>query len=346
MNHGELAHWEQTYQKISGVLTEARHTAWRSINTTMLTAYWEVGRVIVEGEQQGKKKAGYGENLIKSLSERLSKEFGKGFSISNLKDMRLFYLRYPKSQAVPSFLSWTHLRSLLRVEKPEARAFYEKEAVASRWSTRELDRQIYSSLFERLALSRDKAGVLALTQKGHELLSPADLIKDPYVLEFTGIPESTKLLESTLEQALIARMQAFLLELGKGFSFVGRQQRIKIGEKHFYIDLVFYNRFTKSFVLFDIKTGELTHQDIGQMQMYVNYYTREITTSEENPPIGVILCAEKDKTVVQYTLPENNQQIFVSKYKLYLPTEEELVRELEREQAALEPLIAKETTGN
>ncbi len=342
MDKKELIEWESTYQKISEVLIQARASAWQAVNSAMVTAYWEIGKVIVEKEQAGKERARYGEGLINNLSERLSKEFGKGFSIANLKDMRLFYLLYPKSQALPSQLSWTHFRSLLHVEKSEARAFYEKEAIASRWSTRELDRQINSFLFERLALSRDKKGVLALAQKGHDIQTPADLVKDPYVLEFTGIPESTKLLESTLEEALITRMQQFLLELGKGFSFVGRQQRIHIGEKHFYIDLVFYNRFTRSFILIDLKTGELTHQDIGQMQMYVNYYKREITTPEENPPIGIILCAKKDNAVVQFTLPEENKQIFISKYKLYLPTEEELKAELEKEQKALEPLIKEE----
>ncbi len=342
MDKKELIEWESTYQKISEVLKQARASAWQAVNSAMVTAYWEIGKVIVEKEQEGKDRGQYGENLIKNLSARLSKEFGKGFDRSNLYHMRNFYLTYPNVDAVRRELSWTHYRLLLQIEKPEARAFYEKEAINSRWSTRELNRQISSLLFERIALSKDKEGVLALAQKGHEIQTPTDLVKDPYVLEFTGIPESTKLLESTLEQALITRMQEFLLELGKGFAFVGRQQRIKIGEKYFYIDLVFYNRFTRSFVLIDLKVGELTHQDIGQMQMYVNYYKREITTPEENPPIGIILCAKKDNAVVQFTLPEDNKQIFVSKYKLYLPTEEELVRELEKEQKALEPLIKEE----
>jgi predicted nuclease of restriction endonuclease-like (RecB) superfamily len=339
MNKKELIEWESTYQKISEVLKQARISAWQAVNSAMVTAYWEIGKVIVEKEQEGKERAQYGENLLKHLSERLIKDFGEGFGVTNLKYMRAFYRSYPIRHALRGELSWTHYRLLLQVEKPEARAFYEKEAINSRWSTRELNRQISSLLFERIALSKDKEGVLALAQKGHEIQTPTDLVKDPYVLEFTGIPESTKLLESTLEQALITRMQQFLLELGKGFSFVGRQQRIKIGEKYFYIDLVFYNRFTRSFVLIDLKVGELTHQDIGQMQMYVNYYKREITTPEENPPIGIILCAKKDNAVVQFTLPEDNKQIFVSKYKLYLPTEEELVQELEKEQKMLEPLM-------
>ncbi len=342
MNKKELIEWESTYQKISDVLKQARASAWQAVNSAMITAYWEIGKVIVEKEQEGKERAQYGENLLKHLSERLIKDFGEGFGVTNLKYMRAFYRTYPIRHALRDELSWTHYRLLLQIEKPEARAFYEKEAINSRWSTRELNRQISSLLFERIALSKDKEGVLALAQKGHEIQTPTDLVKDPYVLEFTGIPESTKLLESTLEQALITRMQEFLLELGKGFAFVGRQQRIKIGEKYFYIDLVFYNRFTRSFVLIDLKVGELTHQDIGQMQMYVNYYKREITTPEENPPIGIILCAKKDNAVVQFTLPEDNKQIFVSKYKLYLPTEEELVQELEKEQKALEPLIKEE----
>lgn len=328
--------WEPVYKQVRDILTQARASAWQAVNTAMVTAYWEIGKAIIEEEQKGEQRAAYGQNLIINLSAQLSKEFGKGFSISNLKDMRSFYVLYPKSQALPSQLSWTHYRLLLRVEKPEARSFYEQEAITARWSTRELERQINSLLFERLALSKDKKGVLSLAQKGHEIQTTADLVKDPYVLEFTGLPESPRLREATLEEALITRMQEFLLELGKGFSFVGRQQRITLENDHFYIDLVFYNRFTKSFVLIDLKIGKLTHQDIGQMQMYVNYYKRAVTTAEENPPIGIILCAEKNTAVAKFTLPEDNKQIFVSKYKLYLPTEEELVEELQKEKQTLE----------
>ena len=235
--------------------------------------------------------------------------------------MRAFYLSYPILDAVRPELSWTHYRLLLRVEKPEARAFYEAEAVNSRWSTRELERQIHSLLFERLALSRDREGVLALAEKGHEIQQPSDLIKDPYVLEFTGLPQSERYLESDLEQALIDKLREFLLELGKGFAFMARQQRITLDGQHYWIDLVFYNRLTRSFVLIDLKVGTLTHQDLGQMQMYVNYYQREITAPDENPPIGIVLCTDKNEAVVRYTLPEDNQQIFASRYKLYLPTE-------------------------
>lgn len=339
MKKNEIIEWESTYQKISQILIEARQKAWRAVNSSMVIAYWEIGKVIVEKEQEGKERAQYGETLLRNLSEKLIQEFGKGFGITNLKYIRLFFRTYPIGHALRDQLSWTHYRLLLKIEKQEARSFYENETINSRWSTRELERQMSSLLFERLALSRDKKGLLELAQKGQEVQTTTDLVKDPYVLEFTGIPESTKLLESTLEQALLTRMKEFLLELGKGFSFVGRQQRITLDGEHFYIDLVFYNRFTKSFVLIDLKSGKLTHQDIGQMQMYVNYYTRVITTKEENPPIGIILCAEKNHAVVKFTLPEDNKQIFISKYKLYLPTEEELIQELEKERKILEPLI-------
>jgi predicted nuclease of restriction endonuclease-like (RecB) superfamily len=250
--------------------------------------------------------------------------------------MRLFYLTYPNCDALRHELAWTHYRLLLRVEKPEARAFYEVEAVNSRWSTRELERQISSLLFERLALSRDRDAVLALAEKGHEVQQPGDLIKDPYVLEFTGLPQMERYFESDLEQALIGKLREFLLELGKGFAFMARQQRITIDGQHFWIDLVFYNRLTRSFVLIDLKVGSLTHQDLGQMQMYVNYYQRDVTGPDENPPIGIVLCTEKNEAVVRYTLPEDNQQIFASRYKLYLPTEAELAAELQRERQAVE----------
>lgn len=270
------------------------------------------------------------------LSKRLKFEFGKGFDPSHLAKMRAFYLLFPILDALRPELSWTHYRLLLRVEKPEARAFYEAEAVNAGWSTRELERQIHSLLFERLALSRDREGVLALAQKGHEIHDSADLIKDPYVLEFVGLPQSKRYLESDLEQALIDKLREFLLELGRGFAFMARQQRITLDGRHYWIDLVFYNRLTRSFVLIDLKVGELTHQDLGQMQMYVNYYQREMTEPDENPPIGIVLCADKSEAVVRYTLPEDNRQIFASRYRLYLPTEEELAAELQREREAIE----------
>ena len=330
------SNFQQTYQRIRAILTEARARALRAINTAMVAAYWEIGRVIVEEEQQGQRRAEYGKGLLIELSQRLIADFGKGFDRSNLWHMRSFYLSYPILDAVRRELSWTHYRLLLRVDKPEARAFYEAEAVNARWSTRELERQIHSLLFERLALSRDREGVLALAEKGHEIEQPSDLIKDPYVLEFTGLPQGERFLESDLEQALIDKLREFLLELGKGFAFMARQQRITLDGQHYWVDLVFYNRLTRSFVLIDLKVGALTHQDLGQMQMYVNYYQREIAASDENPPIGIVLCTDKNEAVVRYTLAEDNQQIFASRYKLYLPSESELAAELQRERQTIE----------
>ena len=337
--------FDQTYERIKSILAEARARAHRAINVAMVAAYWEVGRVIVEEEQRGLPRAEYGAGLLPEISHRLTAEFGKGFDRFNLGNMRAFYLAYPIRDALRLELSWTHYRLLLRVEKHDARSFYEQEAINARWSTRELERQIHSLLFERLALSREREGVLALAQKGHEIQQPSDLIKDPYVLEFVGLPQSERHLESDLEQALVDKLREFLLELGKGFAFMARQQRITLDGQHYWIDLVFYNRLTRSFVLIDLKVGALTHQDLGQMQMYVNFYQREITASDENPPIGIVLCADKNDAVVRYTLSEDNQQIFASRYKLYLPTEKELADELQRERQAIE-METRLSSGN
>jgi predicted nuclease of restriction endonuclease-like (RecB) superfamily len=333
------------YARVREILTLARDRAWQAVNTAMVEAYWEVGRVIVEDEQAGKGRADYGKRVLEGLAQRLTVEFGKGFDQSNLRNMRTFFLSYPIRDALRRELSWTHYRLLLRVDKPDARAFYEAEAVNARWSTRELERQINSLLFERLALSRDKAGVMALAQKGHEISRPSDLVKDPLVLEFAGLRQDARFRESDLEKALISKLQQFLLELGKGFAFMGRQQRITLDGEHFFIDLVFYNRLTRSFVLLDIKVGKLTHQDLGQMQMYVNYYQRELTALHENPPIGIVLCADRSEAVVRYALPEGNTQIFASRYKLHLPTEEELAAELQRERRQIE-LIKRLGSGD
>lgn len=327
---------DEAYDRIREILNTARGRAWQAVNAAMVEAYWEIGRVIVEEEQAGKGKADYGKHVIEGLSERLQKEFGAGFDRSNLFHMRAFFVTYPKVDALRRQLSWTHYRHLLRVDNPNARAFYEAEAINARWSTRELGRQINSLLFERLALSRDKAGVMALAQKGHEITNPTDLVKDPFVLEFLGLRDKEQFRESDLEQALITKLQQFLLELGKGFAFMGRQQRLTLDGAHFYIDLVFYNRITRSFVLIDLKVGPLTHQDLGQMQMYVNYYQRELTAPDENPPIGIVLCMDKNDAVVRYTLPDGNTQIFASRYKLHMPTEAELAAELKRERQQIE----------
>lgn len=324
------------YRQIRQVLTQARSRAWQAVNYEMVACYWEIGRLIVEEEQRGEARADYGKRLIRDLSKRLSEEFGKGFDKRNLWFIRSFYLAYPKVNALRSELTWTHYRILLRVDTPEARAFYETEAVNARWSTRELERQINSLLFQRLALSRDKAGVMALAAKGHELNEPGELVKDPYVLEFTGIRQDERFLEKDLESALITKLRQFLLELGKGFSFVARQKRFTLDGQHFFIDLVFYNYILKCFVLIDLKVGALTHQDLGQMQMYVNYYTRELMNEGDGNPIGIVLCSDKNDAVVRYTLPEGNNQIYASRYKLYLPSEKELATELLRERKALE----------
>jgi len=340
--------WTAFHDRIRQILTHARSRAWQALNTEMVTAYWEIGRAIAEEELRGVTRAEYGKQVVAALSERLSEEFGKGFDRSNLWHMRTFYVMFPIPDALRRELTWTHYRLLLRVENPDARAFYEAESVAARWSTRELERQINSLLFERLALSRDKAGVLALAQEGHTVHQPADLVKDPYVLEFTGLRQDAHFLEADLESALLEKLQQFLLELGKGFAFMGRQQRITLDGRHFYVDLVFYNRLTRSFVLLDLKIGDLTHQDLGQMQMYVNYYAREMTQEGENPPLGIVLCTDKSEAVVRYTLPEGNTQIFASRYKLYLPTEDELISELQRERQTLERerLLSQEDEDN
>jgi predicted nuclease of restriction endonuclease-like (RecB) superfamily len=310
----------------------------------MVETYFEIGKLIVEEEQNGKERAEYGKQILKELSNKLTKEFGKGFSEDNLGNMRKFYLTYQlqisetlsrKSditaiQPQNSFkLSWSHYLKLMRIEDEDERKFYEIECAKNNWSLRELQRQYDSALYTRLALSRNKEGVLKLSEQGLVFEKPQDAIKDPYVLEFIGLPEKSEYSESDLEQKLIDKLENFLLELGTGFTFVARQKRITFDEKNFRIDLVFYNRILKSFVLIDLKIGELKHQDIGQMQMYVNYYDREIRLSDENRTIGLILCQDKSEAIVQYTLPENNEQIFASKYQTILPSKERLKQLIE-----------------
>jgi predicted nuclease of restriction endonuclease-like (RecB) superfamily len=325
----------EVYKRIRHIIEEARGQIARAVNTAMVIAYWQIGQEIVENEQQGKSRAGYSRKLLQQLSEKLTADFGKGFDESNLRNIRQFYLTYPKCDALRHELSWTHYRILMRVEKPEARLFYEVECIKNNWSSRELERQKGSLLFERLALSKDKKGLMKLAKKGQEIRCYEDMIKDPYVLEFTGLSPQSKLYESNLEQALINNLSKFLLELGKGFTFVARQKRISLDGDHFYIDLVFYNTILKCYVLIDIKIGKLVHQDIGQMQMYVNYYDRSAKQSDDNPTVGLILCEDKKDSVVRYTLSKDNKQIFASRYKLYLPSEEELLRELRRDRYLL-----------
>lgn len=328
--------FNQLFDRVSSIIEGAKHKIAYSIDNTMVQSYWRIGKEIIEEEQRGQLRAQYGKFVIDNLARSLTKKYGKGFSTRNLWMIRQFYSTYPNLNALRAELSWTHYRLIMLIDDPMKRSFYEIECANNNWSTRELDRQINSLLFERLALSTDKEGVLALAKKGQQLATPDDLVKDPYVLEFLGLPQSVRLLERDLESALIEHLQHFLLELGKGFSFVARQKRITMDDEHFYIDLVFYNYILKCFVLIDLKIGKLAHQDLGQMQMYVNYFRREMTAPDDNPPIGIILCADKSEAVVKYTLPEGNKNIFASRYKLYLPTEEELKAEIQRERAILQ----------
>lgn len=326
---------QQFYEQIKRILSEARNKVYQTANFAMVEAYWNIGRSIVE-QQAGKEKAEYGVRFIEELSKQMTNDFGKGFTVANLKNMRQFYLTFPKSYALRSELSWTHYRLLMRVENEEARQFYTEEAIKSNWSTRQLERQINSFFYERLLSSKNKQSVSEEIQKLEPAKVPEDIIRDPYVLEFLGLSPNDDFYENDLEEALITHLQKFLLELGRGFSFVARQKRITFDGRHFRIDLVFYNYILKCFVLIDLKIGDLTHQDLGQMQMYVHYYERELMNEGDNPPIGIVLCADKSESVVKYTLPENETQIFASKYKLYLPSEEELSQELRREYQALE----------
>lgn len=366
--------------RIAEVLAKARTKVVKEINMAQVLAYWEIGREIVEFEQKGKARGGYGEQLIERLSTDMTQKFGRGFSHTNLKMMRLFYQNFPirqtlsdesikeqkpesmsgksaiqqtlsvksqKQQILPTvstvqggqfepMLSWSHYCELLKVEEPLARSFYEQEAIQNNWSVRELKRQINSMLFERLTLSRDTQGVMKMAKKGQIIEKPEDAIKDPYILEFLNLKEETSYTESQLEQAIIDKLQYFLLEMGKGFSFVARQKRITITNRHYYIDLVFYNRILRCFVLIDLKTGELDHSDIGQMNFYLNYFKENEKTKDENDPIGLVLCAKKDDVFAKYVLGGLNNKVFASKYKLALPSEKELRLKLKSISLSLE----------
>jgi predicted nuclease of restriction endonuclease-like (RecB) superfamily len=327
----KLSRPDNLYDRITDLLKRAQRSVIQTVNNTMVLTYFEIGRIIVNEEQSGKERADYGQQLVDELSERLTNEFGKGFSATNIKQMRSFYLKYSKSQTVSDEfnLSWSHYLKLMRIDDDQERRFYEIEAHKNNWSLRELQRQYDSALYSRLTLSRDKVKIIELSEKGLILEKPKDAIKDPYILEFIGLPELPTYSESELEQKLIDKLEDFLLELGTGFTFVARQKRISFDEKHFRIDLVFYNRILRCFVLIDLKIGELKHQDIGQMQMYVNYYDREIKMEDENRTIGLVLCQDKSNAVVEYTLPENNEQIFASKYQTVLPSKEKLKQLIE-----------------
>ncbi len=331
--------FEPIYQSIRAILENARVNAYKAVNFAMVRAYWNIGKVIVEEEQKGEKRAGYGDRLIEDLSKKLIMEYGEGFNKTNLKYIRQFYLTFKNSHALRGELSWTHYRTLLKIDKEDIRNFYMIECINNNWSTRELERQINSLLYERIALSKNKNKVKELSLKGQVIQAPNDLIKDPYVLEFLELSENKDHLEKDIEQAIINKLQKFLLELGKGFSFVARQKRLTLDGDHFYIDLVFYNYILKCFVLIDLKVGKLSHQDIGQMDFYARYFEKNEKREGDNPTIGIILCSDKNESMVKYTLLEKNRKIFASKYKLYLPTEEELKEEILRERREIERLL-------
>lgn len=334
---------EQLHQHIAHVIQNGKQTTYRAINSAMISTYWEIGRLIVEEEQQGKERANYGNYLILTLAKRLTNEFGSGYNERNLRYMRNFFIIYPIRNALRSELTWTHYRLLMRVENIDARLFYEQECIKCHWSTRILERQIQVFYYERLLASSDKEVVRqeAADKTAIPSVSPRDFIKDPYILEFLDIKSDYKLYEADLEQLIIDNLQRFMLELGRGFAFVARQQYIRADNEDFYIDLVFYNYILKCFVLIDLKIGKLMHQDIGQMDMYVRMYEDKFKLEGDNPTIGLILCSEKNEAVVKYSILNNNQQLFASKYMLYFPSEATLKAELERERLLAELRLNK-----
>jgi len=334
----------QLLSDIRHIIEQARQRVYQTVNSEMVQAYWHIGRLIVEDEQQGQQRAAYGKQQLQQLSDQLTREFGKGFDASNLRNMRSFYQCFPNRDALRHKLSWTHYRLLIRVENPKAREWYLQEAMDQNWSARALERQIGVLYYERLLASQDRAAVEQEAKSNTTELRarPEDYLRDPYVLDFLNLPSQT-FLESELEQGLIDNLQQFLLELGKGFAFVARQQRISTDDQDFYIDLVFYNFKLKCFLLIDLKLGKLAHQDVGQMDSYVRIYDRHKKGEDDNPTIGLILCSQKSETIAKYSVLADNQQLFAAKYLPYLPTEDELRLELERErQAVQQRLVAKE----
>ncbi len=326
---------------LRALIAQSRQQALRAVDNIQVMTYWQVGKHIVEFEQRGESRAAFGSRLMAQIAQQLTHEFGKGFDTTNLRHMRGFYLAFPIRDAVRRELSWTHYRLLLRVQSEQVRQWYVNESISQNWSSRALERQIGSMYYERLLLSQDKKAVTdeAVVNTQAENTARA-FVRDPVMLEFLGLPGMGKLLESNLEQALMDKLQAFLLELGKGFAFVARQQRISTETKDFYIDLVFYNYLLKCFVLIDLKTGELTHQDIGQMDMYVRMYDDLRRGEGDNPTVGILLCEDKDHSVVRYSVLNGNEQLFASRYKLVLPTEEQLSMEMDKERAALQQTLS------
>ncbi|WP_071442019.1 PDDEXK nuclease domain-containing protein [Traorella massiliensis] len=322
---------EALVNKIASIITNARNNVAKQVNNELLNAYWNIGRVIVEDELKNN-RGEYGKKQLLAISKNLTNKFGKGFSQSNLYNMKMFYTKYPIFQSVTGKLSWTHYCELLYISDDDKRSFYEKEAINANWSVRELKRQISSSLFERLLLSNgetNKKKVLELALKGNEIAKPEDIVKDPYVFEFLGLPENKPMMESDLEEALVRQIEKFLLELGKGFMFVGTQQRVTFGNTHYYVDMVFYNKILRSYVLIELKTIKLMPEAVGQLNMYLNYYTAEINDENDNPPIGLILCTDKGNVDMQYALGGLSNNIFASKYVTYMPDKEQLIAQVE-----------------
>jgi predicted nuclease of restriction endonuclease-like (RecB) superfamily len=326
----ELSKYTTLINEIGDLLQKGREQVAHSVNTILVQTYWLIGRHIVEFEQGGKEKAEYGSFLFEQLSKDLTQLYGKGFSRANLLYMRKLYLIFPKSETLSNVLSWSHYFEILRSDNELEINFYAKQTTKENWSVRELKRQMKSMLFHRLALSKDKKGVLELSEKGQEVQKAEDILKDPYVWEFLDIPQNYQYLESELEEKLISNLQHFLLELGKGFTFEKRQYRISISGKHFHVDLVFYHRILKCFVLIDLKRGEVTHQDVGQMNLYLNYFKKEVNTEGDNLPIGIVLGADKDHVLVEYATESISNQLFISKYQFYLPDKKQLENELNK----------------
>lgn len=332
MNNKIQTIYTDIYNSIKILMENARKDVAKQVNSILVRTYWEIGRIIIEEEQKRSDRAEYGKQLLIELSKKLSKEYGKGFSRSNLQNMRNFYLLYPICQTVSGKLTWSHYCELLSISDNSKRNFYEKESINSNWSVRELKRQIKTSLFERLLLSsgeKNKEKVLELSLKGNEINKASDIIKDPYVFEFLGIPEEKAILESDLEKALIIHIEKFLLELGKGFMYVGSQQRVTLGNTHYYVDMVFYNKILRSYILIELKMGKLMPEAVGQLNMYLNYYKSEINDETDNEPIGIILCTDKDNIQAEYALGNLSNKIFASKYTLYIPNKEELEIQIE-----------------
>ena len=349
------------FDRVAAILEDARASVVRTVNTRMVVAYWLIGREIVQEDQGGQRRAGYGDALLDDLSRKLTARYGKGYSVTNLKNFRTFYQAYAtrspirhlssdelasgtsvsrmSTDELPSHghagfasqLSWTHYRQLMRVENVPARSFYEIQAIHERWTVATLERQINSLLFERMLKSRNRKGVLALARKGHTPQQPVDILKDPFVLEFLDLPEGHELVESRVERGLVGHMRQFLLELGCGFAFVARQQRLTLDGDHFYVDLVFYHTRLKCYVLIDLKVGKLSQQDLGQMQLYVNYYDRELRAADDNPTVGLILCTDRNDAMVRYTLSKDQRQIFAARYRTALPSEAQLAKALRRD---------------